>query len=539
MPSGKKSKQARRNQSRLQDHKRKGKAILQPPMRTIPNTNTVPWLRDIFPDMLWICATLQTHGTAEGMKLVALVLDRIGFFLPHSSEAGTAVDSPLLTGTLTSFDLVPPDHRQEVLTALQADGLYEKAFPQSLTNALARYHDLPGAWVFGGWGDDVPNVPDHESEKMLQDVVLAAPDGQSSLATKSKAMVIITYLVAGKLVFSYEAEWVNLLPRYPDDITEEERQRLEPALRATFNVLAGMPLRDADDEPRGLRWAKSFWRQNWSLYGCIRPATTESEDSSSTEERTPWATALTQWAGDVEALESKFLLAERSVEPDLYSPDRHEVLTGITYRHLRAVAMMVRFPGYWTMEHGSPTLRNLVESRIILKWLVKQDDPDLYGKFKDYGRGRVKLLLLHLREYRDEMEDPPQELVEQVEYLDAFVNQEMTEEFQDISIERNFANKNVRDMAKEVGLTNDYHFVFAPTSSNLHGEWGPLDQFVLAPCGNSLHRGHRIPNTDPSLVVGPGIVESALTMLAALVDDYCEAVGFPDGNGFKGNVPSE
>lgn len=539
MTSGKKAKKERRAQSTLGQHKRQGKNVFQPPMRTIPNTTTIPWLRDVFPDMLWICATLYKQGEIKGMKMVATVLDRVTTLMPQTTGHDGTETPALLTGTLTSFDQVPQDLRKDVLSALQDDGLYEKAFPRVLVNALSKYKGLPGAWIFDGWDGGAEIGDPDDPEEFLQGVVRAAPGGGTSLATKSKATVIRAYIVARKMVFGYQPEWADALPRYPHDVTEEERQRLESTLRAMFNVLVGMPLTEDDSDASMLQWAKSFWRQNWSLYDCIGPDASGPNLEINVANPAPWEETLAKWVGDVRALEEKFLEAQRSADPDLYFPDRHEVLSGITYRHLRAVEMMVRFPGYWTTEHGSPTLRNLVESRIVLKWLIKQDDSELYRKFKDYGRGRLKLLLLHLREYCDGMENPSQELLDQVEYLDALVNQEIWEEYQDISIEKNFANKDVRKMAEEVGLMSDYRLVFAPTSSILHGEWGQLDQFVLAPCGNPLHRGHRIPNTDPSVAVGPGIVESALTMLRHLVDDYCRALNDSDAEAPKdGHIDS-
>lgn len=524
MSSGRKAKKNRRAQSTLQQHKRQGKNIFQPPMRTIPNTTTIPWLRDVFPDMLWICSTLYEQGEAKGMNMVAAVLDRITALMPRST-GHDGIDVPaLLTGTLTSFDQVPQELRGEVLSALHADGLYEKAFPHVLVDALSKYEDLPGRWIFEGWNGDAEVEDSDDSEEFLRGAIRAAPGGGSSLATKSKATVIRAYIVARKMVFGYQSDWMDALPRYPHDVTEDERQRLESTLRAMFNMLVGLPLTEDGADVPMLQWAKSFWRQNWSLYDCVGPDSSGSDLEVDVDDPAPWQDALAKWVDEVRALEEQFLEAQKSADPNLYFPDRHEVLSGITYRHLRAVEMMVRFPGYWTTEHGSPTLRNLVESRIVLKWLIQQDDPELYRKFKDYGRGRLKLLLLHLREHCDGMEKPPQELLDQVEYLDALVNQEIWEEYQDISIEKNFANKDVRRMAEEVGLMSDYRLVFAPTSSILHGEWGQLDQFVLTPCGNPLHRGHRIPNTDPNVAVGPGIVESALVMLGVLVDDYCRAL---------------
>jgi hypothetical protein len=96
---------------------------------------------------------------------------------------------------------------------------------------------------------------------------------------------------------------------------------------------------------------------------------------------------------------------------------------------------MVRYPGFWTMEHGASIIRSLVEGRIIHKWLISKADESYFSKFKDYGRGHLKLQVLHMREYRDSIEAATPELDEQIAYMEALLNRDRWEEFQDISIE--------------------------------------------------------------------------------------------------------
>jgi hypothetical protein len=175
------------------------------------------------------------------------------------------------------------------------------------------------------------------------------------------------------------------------------------------------------------------------------------------------------------------------------------------------------------MEHGSSITRALLEARIVLKWLFQRDDPELFSKFKNYGRGRIKLLKLHLEEYRDSLKDPSPDLDKHIEYLDALVNQDIWEEFQDISIEGNFAGIDTRKMAEQVGLLSEYRLLFAPASASVHGEWAALDQYVLTACENPLHRHHRIPRADLHVRLGPELVDSAIAIASQLVDDYMHA----------------
>jgi len=291
-------------------------------------------------------------------------------------------------------------------------------------------------------------------------------------------------------------------------------------------AFAGVDFSDSDDqsEPVPLNWAKTFWRSNWKLYSCAVRPSDEGTETPDVEEarRGTMQQARTSWRERLDQLAEEFLTVARAANPDLYAPDKHEALTGIAYRVLRDLLVLIGYPALWAMEHGASYIRNLVEARIVFKWLVLKNDPELYSRFKSYGRGRLKLLELHLEEYRDGLGDPPSDLDAQIEYLQALVNQDIWKEFQEISIEGNFAGVDTRKMAEQVGILTEYRLIFAPASANVHGEWAALDQYALTVCKDPLHRNHRIPRDDARILLGPELVETALNHVSALVDDYVD-----------------
>lgn len=494
-------------------------------MRSMPTPPTeVPWLRDVFPDLIWICAAIHHLGERRGISTVTRVLDLLDPLLP-AAQGETEQRAPgLLSGSLTSFDLIPSTRRAEAISILQDAGVYEDAFPWRLVRGLEKYEDAPATWLRDGWRNNVQIVPESAPELYLHEVVVAAAGGQTRVATLAKAIWLRAQFKAGRIQFSTKLDWLDIMPRYPHAVTEEERSYIEPSLRAMFGAVFGTQNINKDAAQPGMNWASSFWRQNWRLYQCILPpephATADVRDG-----HTPWSDRQVSWSLVLDQIEGTFIEVHKTSDPDLYAPDRHEVLTGITYRQVRAVDAMTHYPAFWTTEHGSPILRSLVEARIVQKWLIQQDNPNLYTRFKDYGRGHLKLQLLHLREYRETLEEERQgDLDDVITNLDALVNQDRWEEFQDISIEGNFAGTDVRRMADATGMISQYRLLFAPASSNVHGEWGAIDQYVLAPCGNPLHRRHRIPDTRRVLALGPELVDVALDLLSELVADYCGAV---------------
>jgi hypothetical protein len=234
--------------------------------------------------------------------------------------------------------------------------------------------------------------------------------------------------------------------------------------------------------------------------------------------------ARAAWTARLDEISNELRTVARQADPDLYSPDRHEVLTGIACRVLRDLYVLINYPALWTMEHGASYMRSLVEARIVLKWLITKNDPTLYARFKSYGRGRLKLFKLHLEEYRDGLDYPLPELDAHIERLEALVNQDIWEEFQEIRLDGTFADVNTRKMAEQAGMLTEYRLFFAPASSNVHGEWIAVDQYALAVCKNPLHRNHRIPREELSILLNPELVESALGHASALVNDYVSSL---------------
>ena len=530
-------KRRKRNNSSLTDHRRTGKA-LQPPFRTISETKSAPWLRDTFPDMLWLCSVISQHGD-EGMLLAAKFIDRVESVIDTAVADGRMQkpDGLLLGGELTSFELVQEELRSEIIYALRRDCLYEQGIPGILARALGKYSDMPGAWLFDGWRGREPIIPPDEQERYLAKVVLDSSHGQSAVATRVKCMILRARFKAGKIVLGPEVfeEWKSVLPRYPSNITEEERRRIEPSIRATFLAFTSDKYGVAEDgaDTPALAWARTFWRQNWKLYEC-KTSSYQLSGSELPASKDMITAVQSRWHAELDDLQKSFDQTAHQVDPDLYNPDGYEVLTGITLRMLRSLSVLIGYPALWTMEHGSSFTRALLESRIVLKWLIQRNNPELYTRFKNYGRGRIKLLKLHLEEYRDGLEDPSPDLDRNIEYLNALVNQDIWEEFQDISIEGSFAGIDTRKMAEQVGLLSEYRLLFAPASANVHGEWGALDQYVLTVCDNPLHRHHRIPRADLRIRLGPELVDSALSIAHQLIGDYIHAFthnGPPDNEG--------
>ncbi|VXC35201.1 conserved hypothetical protein [Arthrobacter sp. 8AJ] len=522
--SGRTSRAKRKTQSgnsRISDHKQKGK-VLVPPILARGDITQLPWLRDTFPDMIWICALISSLGAKRGMQLVANVVDPLHDVTETESLEGEgASPSPVFTGTLTSFDRLSPKFRPSFLEELDRAGLYERAFPTELRKALLSYEDLPARWLFEHPAYPIDPTEEDTCENTLRPVVFDSIHGQSDVTTKAKTMIVRAYLYAGKLQLtpSIAQDWFPILERYPDGVTEEERSRIEPSMRSTFLTLSQM---GNEENERSIDWARSFWRQNWCKFDCVREETTKRLQQGGEGEGVVLA-AHKHWVDQLNELYADAISISQDADPDLYDPDKHEVLTGLVFRQIEFVRAMIDSPALWHIDSAAGTTRGLIETRIVFKWMIRQDR-DIFSRFKDYGRGKLKLYKLHAEELRDSLDEPSEALNAQIDRLQELVNGDVWEEFQHISIAGNFASVDTRRMADQVGLLEDYRLIFSPASAAVHGEWGPISQHTLTRCLNPLHRGHRIPQAPGGREMDAFNVNFALKLLTNLVDDYRTAL---------------
>lgn len=472
-----------RGSSRLSEHvlDRKARA-LQPPMLASPmNLQTTEWERDLLPDMLWIGSLVDEDWPDRGPHHAAL--SKLDQFV--DSEHG-----PCLDGRLSSFPLVPEEHRTEARRMVADAG----ALDNGLAHALCLYSDCPAAWLFKDWRAE-NHIDPERGLTYLKGLVSRMRDGHGRWATQLRVVPLSRMAKNRKLHIASHLGVIDDLKRFPRDLEDDDLKRAESSIRAMY--LALMQGINGDDAPRG--WAEHFWRQNWHLSVCeqARPlvlTTEEQEDSAPDNEGVPRVTprhardgfvaAVEQFQKDLEALQER-------VEPNLYDPVSDEVRLGLAARQVRMLYRLVEDPNLWTDENAPHHLRSMVDARITTAWLLWKDDPDIYTRYKAYGQGKLKLLKLN---FADAVEHNgfSRSNEEALQRLEAAVNEDVMEEFQPIFVTANFADRPIRKMAQDVGLKELYDLSYSPLSGESHGDWGSLISHDLRRCANPLHRYHRV-----------------------------------------------
>ena len=511
--------QRERTASRLSDHKQQGRSKLVSPWNSIGPIEAVHWLPDVLPDMLWLASLFTSYEPDEAFLIACATLNVVeDVSAPHFSGLERR-DTPVLDGRLTTFDLIPDEGRVQLIERLKAIDLYQDAFTDDFAHSLGMYPGAPGRWLIEPLLTNV-SVDWERAKAFLGDIILDCANGRSDHSTFAKVLFHRQWVRADRLHFLADLEVPKLLHKYPNGLNPDERDMVHGHVRATFNMLVGS---GEAYRARMEAWSRTFWRANWNLFPCRSPEVVLGESVAFGEVDQ----AIQEMLSRLAEVEDAFLTKARQTDPDLYNPDRNEVLTGIATRALRLTRSVIETPELWATETGSPLLRGVVEGLIVSTWLIEKADPKHYARFKDYGRGKLKLLKLHLEEHIDTLETVPDETLEYLALLESQVNDEVNEEFQDIDLGSSFSGTSAHKMASEAGLGTEYQLHFAPASAIAHGEWSTLSRYSLVRCMNPLHRWHRIPGPLHDASFDSGLALMTLGYVERLIDLYCERIDRP------------
>jgi hypothetical protein len=220
-------------------------------------------------------------------------------------------------------------------------------------------------------------------------------------------------------------------------------------------------------------------------------------------------------------------LRERQLEADIdpYESDPGEVKLGLAGRQWRLLRYVVTDLAMWAEHRTSFLLRPMVDTRIVAGWLLTKNEPELFTRFVEFGRGRLKLRKLHLEDVIDD-DGSHFELSQYLDYLETLVNADVIEEMQSIDLGGNFAGVNIRDMAREAGAKRLYDLFYQPMSADVHGEWGSMLEADLVPSRDPLHRGHRFGRfTVADEAVVPEVVIHGFSLAAETIGPLFESLG--------------
>jgi hypothetical protein len=448
MPKGRRAKKNKkkgsgRSNSSLVDHRRH-KKTLTPPLMQLPKMVMTSWMHDGLPECVWIAAVNQEANSRSAAHGPLDVLDP---FVP-------AEETDVLDGRVSRFALIPSEFRAEARAALRMHAPY--GLPDGLGHALAQYPECPALWLYQDWLAESDLDPDRGID-YLAELVRPMIPSRDSYSAELRLMVLGRRAKAGKFSMAPDIETAEMLSKYPTFLDSRDRARVESFARASWNGLIGIT---DDGKVAVAEWGQYFWRRSYEISPC---SSVESEidpneldeivdenelpegddvgvsdaEPSLTDFRRAFAEAMSHLGDDLRQLQ---------IEGDLdtFNATTDEVKLGLASRAFRLLRNFLLTPLWWSNEMAPHLIRSLIDERIVVAWLLKRDDPELFRAFKDYGAGKRKLYKLKLEELMDG-EGPEGGEREDVRELHARleqeVNQDTMEEFLQIDLGGTFSGK--------------------------------------------------------------------------------------------------
>jgi Family of unknown function (DUF5677) len=489
--SREKRERRRAQTSGLSKHTQKGNQFL-PPLAELPATQ-VPWIPDLLPEMFWFDSLLAHKTGPSPYTIQRETLDVLDRYV-DAQAAG------VLTGTVSSFSLVPESSRVDAVRALIDSGVYEHAFPADFIQGMLLYPECPMHWILAGWNESHRVDPD-VGIPYLKGAVTRLFPGHGHLSSQCRVLTFTRIFVHGRITIPDKPVFSEILPRYPHRVTEEEANEVESDFRAMFAAFWGSPDFITTD------WPKHFWRHSYAVSACEQPiAAVEVVDE--VVEATDQALMSVKHAFD--KLAGAWKLAAGEAALDIYAPERDEVFFGLLSRQFRLFKAMLTSPTMWSSGIARMMLRVMADTQILLTWLIQQNDPAKFQRFRKYSLGKLKLYKLHLEGLASESgldaADIEEELADQI-------NEEIWEELLPIDVGNVFGATTTRAMADASGLGDLYRLIFNPGSADVHGDWVSLTAYDLNRCVNPLHRFHRLPRFQSDTVLLPGVLGTAAGIL--------------------------
>ena len=483
------------NSGPLAGHVREGR-VYRSPLAATGVLHVGDWVRDDLPDLLWPVLVLSELETAEGHRFLHWQKAVQGD-LSGKAEAGFVAEC--LDGRLTSLDRLAVQV-SEARAAAKARAEELGLLPGPVVNALASYPLRPAEWLTGR---DVTPAGQDEIDVLARAVLGVLTDGHREAVIK--CLWIWSAVQAG--TFSSDAETIELLKTYPVD--PGTRARADSAVRSMWGarkelVLQEDKIRFAD----AIRWATVFWGVNSMTTRCVRRGEAEA-DADDHEEDAAVIPGDAAPRGEAVApggmpdrgahlrqlamnLLSSHVEALETSPSRLYDRERQEVVSGLVARAGRDVITALGAPDLWCMEHGAYVTRVLVEVRIYIQWMARQD-LSVYRAFQDYGAGKAKLYARIMDELPAEARRPDFE--EAVKELKALSRNSEVLDHRVVDTRDSFADgKSIRAMAEECGLLDLYRQAYYMASGVAHSEWWSIETHAMERCLNVLHGGHLIPS---------------------------------------------
>jgi hypothetical protein len=464
-----KKEQKKRQYSPISSHKKEG-TLLKAPL-SVFNMDMIDWPRNLLPEHLWIAALADYNGLDKFHVQYNKFMDTMDKYMPKDFVS---------FGLISDFGLVPEEQREICLR--DNEDQINMAFSKPISRILSFYPECPAYWLIKKniIERDGRLDPDVELGRLRVLVDKLMP-GKDEFAARIRVVPFTRLLKHDKVRFSKNLPVVELIPKYPHKLSEDDRYHVESIVRSQMNLSISHR-----NIPEPHKWSKYFWRHNYNIVSC-RPVDKEIVTERAVSE--DQGKEILNMMAHNSSLAKEYLTLLKNVHKvDLYDPSKDEILFGLFARLTRLLCLFLDDPYLWARDVSGIFLRCLTDTSILFVYLIKKGTDKDFKDFIQYGEGQQKLLMLHLQDSYPDEKSPEglstEEIGEGLGFMPELIDVELG----------NWAKKDTRKLAKEAGMERQYRLVYSPTSSDLHGTWMSLKNSNLVYCNEPLHRFHRLPS---------------------------------------------
>ena len=462
------------NRSSLSDHRREGNELV-PPMARL-NLSTNSWLHQRIPEMLWAVLIIDHYGHEPGLAEFRRILTFIG---KHERN------EELYDLTLTGISNLDEALRRELISCIvESPESADALSPLLLLDSLPANED---------WAEHL-QLSGYDIEQLMR-AVSAVVSHQSQAATDCRWVRLMGNILGGKTKFSVKfAHIVEELRTYP---YKYDQSKVRPTVRS---LEISINAEETTEHP----WPEFFWEEVWDKTPCLK--IDKAYEMPSLE-----GIVTRQSISELrEHLESHCLQTHSTSPLDI----RHAVVFGMAFYCLRIVEEMMGM-GIGTSVLARMGLRSITEVLLNLHYLLSEDSPELWEKWRDYGAGQAKLNRLKFAE----SEELPEYI--ELEELEVIANEHLQEELRRINL-AGWSGLDLRRLSERVSLKETvYDPFYSWTSGYAHGMWGAIRESCYEYCGNPLHRLHRIPDRSKL----PDTVNDAIDLVDKVIQ--CVDTAYP------------
>ena len=419
---------------------------LSSPMLELP-LEFASWMNDRLPEMLWATLIISSVDREFGLAHFRRIISFVGEHqqkeqLHDLSLTGIADLEDTLRTELVRLIVGPPEVSEVLASLLFFDA-------------------LPGREC---WKRQLPQVEPDLDRLMI--AVGAALPHQSQEATDCRWLRLMLKFAGGKMFLPPDkAHLADELFNYPNKF---DQHKVRPTVRAMEGALSSL-------EKLESAWPAAFWNESKVKTDCIKAP---QRDSQPSVDGTVTRQSIAALRSDLEE-HWRQTYSTTAIDP------KHDAVFGMAFYCLRILEEMMGI-GIWNSVLGRLGLRTILEIRINLKFLLVEDDPDLWKKWREYGAGQAKLNALKF----DESIDPPKYI--DVESIEQIASEDKQVEFLNVNL-ANWSGSDLRKTSEGVNLKDTYDQFYSWTSGYSHGMWGAIRESCYQICVNPLHRLHRYP----------------------------------------------